>query len=177
MYAKRSWSFSGKQFRTPFYLDGRKLTRFQSAPARLILGERITKHFPRLIPYQSFSWSMESPTVLALDSRHMYLATCHSCYDLRVIELLSDEKMNVYERVRLYLFTWFKYIFLYIYLTFAFGFHWTVGNISLGIKRTLIVVLSRGGHVCSGWRDIPKHSCIFFQESRNLFDVKWSKKE
>ena len=35
----------------------------------------------------------------------MYLATCHSRYDLRVKELLSDEKMNVYERVRLYLFT------------------------------------------------------------------------
>ena len=55
-------------------------------------------------------------------------------------------------------------MFLYIYLTLAFGFDWTVGDISLGIKRTLIVVLSRGGHVCSGWRDIPKQSCIFFQE-------------
>ena len=35
----------------------------------------------------------------------MYLATCHSRYDLRLLELLRDEKMNVYERVRLYLFT------------------------------------------------------------------------
>ena len=104
------------------------------------------------------------------------------------------KKMNVYERVRLHLFTWFKDIFLYIYLTFAFGFHWTVGNISLGIKRTLIVVLSRGGHVCSGWRHIPEHSCIFFQEDlkkkkkkkrsdgakkkfRSVFNMKWSKKE
>ena len=35
----------------------------------------------------------------------MYLATCHARYDLRVLELLRDEKMNASERLRLYLFT------------------------------------------------------------------------
>ena len=54
------------------------------------------------------------------------------------------KKMNVYERVRLYLFTWLNdtythtYRFIYIYLTYAFGFDWTVGNISHGIKRIVM---------------------------------------
>ena len=107
---------------------------------------------------------MEPSSVPASNSRHVYLATCNWRYDVRVIELLCNEKMNVYERVRLHLFAWLNDLCIFI-------FTWHLRLVLIErlaiyhsvLKRTSIVVLSWGKCVCSGWHDILKYSYILFQ--------------
>ena len=82
------------------------------------------------------------------------------------------KKMNVYERVRLYLFTWLNdtyththtYKFIYIYLTYAFGFverlaiHHTVLNVlSWGRRKSKRRDGRRKFVVCLTWND-PKRN-------------------